>query len=92
MDFIFDDDNFEESALLWMQSKITSCRDDDNLRCGGSRHGRAQNIDRRHALYAKLLDDDFWGVSPVYNLQSFKKFFRLPRPLFDEIQYLTKLL
>ena len=28
---------------------------------------------------------DFWGVSPVYDEIYFKRFFKLPRALFDDI-------
>ena len=52
---------------------------------GGSRKGRAPNINRERVKYAHLLDEDFWGETPLYDSTYFKKFFKVPLGLFDEI-------
>ncbi|KAI2500547.1 Plant transposon protein [Fragilaria crotonensis] len=52
---------------------------------GGSRPGKAPNLERHRVMYSHLLYNDFWGPTPVYNDIYFKKFFKLPIGLFDEI-------
>ena len=85
MDAAFFDDDTAEAIALWMQ--IERARDLDIVaqRRGGSRPGRAPNVDRRRHLYAQLLDDDFWGAAPVYGAATFQKLFRLPLALFDDV-------
>ena len=51
----------------------------------GSRVGKAPNVDRRRVFYSHLLFQDFWGDSPIYNASFFKRFFKVPIGLFDEI-------
>jgi hypothetical protein len=36
-------------------------------------------------FYSHLLFNDFWGPLPVYNATYFKRFFKLPIGLFDDI-------
>jgi Plant transposon protein len=52
---------------------------------GGSRPGKSQNLERHRVMYSHLLFNDFWGPAPVYNAMYFKKLFKLPIGLFDEI-------
>ena len=52
---------------------------------GGSRPGKAPNLERHRVMYSHLLYNDFWGPTPVYNDIYFKTFFKLPIGLFDEI-------
>jgi hypothetical protein len=52
---------------------------------GGSKPGRAPNKPRRRELYAKLLFDDYWGNNPVYSDMDFRRRFRMPKGLFEEI-------
>ncbi|KAI2499055.1 Plant transposon protein [Fragilaria crotonensis] len=52
---------------------------------GGSRKGKAPNVDRRRVFYSHLLFKDYWGESPVYSSDYFRRFFKLPIGLFDEI-------
>ena len=51
----------------------------------GSWVGKAPNIKRRRVFYSHLLFHDFWGPSPIYNATYFKKFFKIPIGLFDDI-------
>jgi hypothetical protein len=52
---------------------------------GGSRPGKAPNLKRHQVMNSHLLHDDFWGPSPLYHSMYFKKLFKLPIGLFDEI-------
>jgi Plant transposon protein len=52
---------------------------------GGSRPGKARNLERHHVRYSHLLFDDFWGPTPVYDHYYFKKFFKFPIGLFNDI-------
>ena len=52
---------------------------------GGSRPGKAPNLEQHRVMYSHLLYNDFWGPSPVYNAMYFKKLFKLPIGLVDEI-------
>ncbi|KAI2502215.1 Plant transposon protein [Fragilaria crotonensis] len=52
---------------------------------GGSRPGKAPNLERHRVRYSHLLYNDFWGPTPVYDDLYFKKFFKLPKGLFDNI-------
>jgi len=52
---------------------------------GGSRPGKAPNLERHRVRYSHLLYNDFWGPTPVYDDSYFKKFFKLPKGLFDNI-------
>ncbi len=52
---------------------------------GGSRPGKAPNLERHRVMYSHLLYDDFWGPTPVYNELYFKKFFKHPIGLFNEL-------
>jgi hypothetical protein len=45
---------------------------------GGSRPGKAPNLERHRVMYSHSLHDDFWGPSPVFNAMYFKKLFKLP--------------
>ena len=36
-------------------------------------------------FYLHLLFDDLWGPSPIYNAAYFKKFFKMPIRLFDDV-------
>lgn len=51
----------------------------------GSRRGKAPNLERRRVFYSHLLFNDFWGDAPLYNASYFKRFFKLPIGLFNEI-------
>jgi hypothetical protein len=95
----WDDDNFSEVVLLAMQDDDDSSEEDEGLvnavvdgeevpthRWGsGSRIGKAPNIERCCVFYSHLLFNDFWGNLPVYSPTYFKRFFRLPIGLIDEI-------
>ena len=52
---------------------------------GGSRPGKAPNLERHRVTYSHLLYNDFWGATPVYNAMYFRKFFKLPIGLFNDI-------
>jgi hypothetical protein len=51
----------------------------------GSQVGKAPNIERRRVFYSHLLFHDVWGPSPIYSATYFKKFFKIPIGLFDDI-------
>ena len=51
----------------------------------GSRPGKSPNHERHRVYYGNLLFKDFWGDHPVYTPTHFRKFFKLPIDLFDEM-------
>ena len=99
IDIIWDDDGLDEAVLaillLIEEEEETHRLEDDEMEeieaeephvwGEGSRTGKAGNIDRRRVFYSHLLHDDFWGDAPVYDEMHFKRFFRLPKGLFDQI-------
>ena len=54
-------------------------------RQGGSQIGRRPNLERHRQFYDKLLHDDYCGPNPVYSADDFRRRFRIPIGLFDEI-------
>ena len=52
---------------------------------GGSRPGKAPNLERHRVMYSHSLYNDFWGPTPTYNATYFKKFFKIPIGLFIDI-------
>ena len=94
MDIFWDDDEYTEAVALLMQAEMN---DDDDIILieddipviprifGGSRTGKAPNVDRRRVFYSHLLYQDFWGDAPVYSSLHFRKFFKVPIGLFDAI-------
>jgi len=53
---------------------------------GGSKEGRAKNIDRDFpAAYAKVVKDYFSGPASTYNERQFEQRFRTPRAVFEKI-------
>jgi Plant transposon protein len=97
MDIVWDDDEYMEAVALVEQAEL----DDDDLLMAdmevdviaavprgfgtGSRAGKAPNVDRHRVLYSHLLFQDFWGHEPIYNASFFKRFFKIPIGLFDQI-------
>ena len=96
IDTIFDDDVFDEAIALIVEdemevSSIDSDDDDEGADVGapviwgGSRRGKLKNLDRRRVFYSHLLYQDFWGPQPIYDATYFKRFFKVPIGLFDDI-------
>ena len=101
MDIVWDDDNFIEVVLLAMQQEdddSTEESDEGQVKLdeeqevppphqwgSGSRIGKAPNIELCLLFYSHLLFNDFWGDLPGYGPSYFKRFFKLPIGLFDEI-------
>ena len=95
MDFLIhdEDDEFTEAIVLIVNNLAKEAADGDDdttlvppyVWGSGSRVGKAPNIERRRVFYSHLLFDDFWGPSPIYNATYFKKFFKMPIGLFDDI-------
>ncbi|CAK4738993.1 unnamed protein product, partial [Aphanomyces euteiches] len=79
-----DDDAVEPAVDIYTQEH------EDTSLWGGSRHGRALNVERLCSVYDQLLFNDYWGSSRVYNAHYFNKHFKLPIELFDEIHELVK--
>jgi hypothetical protein len=86
-----EEDEFTE-AVVMIANMIADddTGDDDDIPIpfvwgSGSRVGKAPNIERRRVFYSHLLCADFWGPSPLYNATYFKKFFKTPIGLFDDI-------
>jgi hypothetical protein len=52
---------------------------------GGSRPGKAPNLERHCVMNSHLLFNNFWGATPVYNAMHFRKFFKFPIGLFNNI-------
>ena len=93
MDFFWDDDEYTEVVTILLQAGMLD--DDDHIVPpepaapyvwgSGSRRGKAPNLERRRVFYSHLLFNDFWGDAPLYNASYFKRFFKLPIGLFNEI-------
>ena len=54
-------------------------------RGGGSKVGKATNMNRFRAEYDKLLKDDYFGENPIYSPAHFRRRFRMHRSLFEKI-------
>lgn len=75
-----------DADFMFLSNMFSSDSDcSDNYCRGGSRPGRAPNVDRKRRFYSDLLFKDYWGPTPVYNAQHFRTRFRMPRELFDKI-------
>jgi hypothetical protein len=84
----YDSSASEEDMLLLMMLEDES--DDDALlqqgpKRGGSLPGKRPNKDRRRQLFHQLLYDDYWGANPTYDADDFRRRFRMPIGLFNEI-------
>jgi len=53
---------------------------------GGSKPGKAPNIDRNRAFFHQILMKDYFGESPTYPANLFRRRFRMRRELFLRIQ------
>jgi len=79
-----DDCVFDTVMTLCQSSSSDDSSDDDEVPVdivpppplvrGGSRPGKAANIDRKRVFYSNLLYHDFWGPTPVYTPYYFKLF------------------
>jgi len=98
IDVIWDDDGLLEAVLAILMDEedkeelnrledeeMDELEAEEDFAWGGSKIGKAGNVDRLRVFYSHLLHDDFWGDAPLYNEVHYKKFFRLPKALFDEI-------
>ena len=100
VDFSLEDDDDEDQAVVgwWTQmKKIAVHQRQDRPGPGGSRPGRAPNIDRDFVGgHRRLLLDYFWpadqvrddgsGVKgPVYSEEHFERRFRMPRSVFEKL-------
>jgi hypothetical protein len=95
MDFLIrdEDDEFTEAIVLIVDNlaKEAANGGDDTTVVppfvwgSGSCVGKAPSIERCRVFHSHLLFDDFWGPSPIYNANYFKKFFKMPIGLFDDI-------
>ena len=54
-------------------------------RGGGSKVGKATNVNRFHAEYNKLLKDNYFGENPIYSPAHFRMHFWMCRSLFEKI-------
>ena len=96
MDIIWDDDDYTDVvAILFQDDSSSDSEQEDEAEeqdeamphvwGSGSRPGKRPNINRQRVFYSHLLYKDFWGASPVYDEIYFKRFFKLPIALFDDI-------
>jgi hypothetical protein len=95
MDIIWDDDDYTDAIMILMEDDSDNEEEDvaeapmvvhqQHVWGSGSRVGKRPNIERHRVLYSHLLYQDFWGDSPVYDRVYFKRFFKLPIELFDDI-------
>ena len=75
----------EDDILMHLMEVVDDIAVHPHAFGSGSRVGKAPNVDRRRVFYSHLLFQDFWGDSPVYDATYFKRFFKIPIGLFDEI-------
>jgi Plant transposon protein len=96
MEIVWNDDEYTEAVALVVREELDDddilmplMEDDIAVPCrvfgSGSRPGKMPNLNRRRVFYSHLLFQDFWGDSPVYNASHFKRFFKIPIGLFDDI-------
>ena len=52
---------------------------------GGSKVGKASNLNRFRTDYDKLLKKDYFGENPIYSSAMFRRRFRMRRSLFEKI-------
>lgn len=79
----FQDDNIVDIVGELLES---SDEDEDATRKhGGSRPGKAANIDRSRQLFAESLHRDYFSSDPVYPAHLFERRFRLTRDIFVKI-------
>ena len=56
---------FAEGGMFALENEVLHHAEDELPPVwGGSRKGRAPNINRERVKYAHLLDEDFWGETP----------------------------
>ena len=84
--YIMEDLHHDDEAML-IANILDEEQDDEqhHSKRGGSQPGRAPNKDRRRELYAKLLFENYWGSDPAYDEADFRRRFRMPKGLFEEI-------
>ena len=83
-----DDSACEDEMVLLMMLQDES--DDERLLSkgptrGGSMPGKSPNKERRRHVFHDILMSDYWGVNPTNNVEDFRRRFRMPIGLFDEI-------
>ena len=77
----------DDQLLHLVDTLITSSRDDDMPRKhGGSRVGRAPNLERGRQAAALRLFQDYLAEAPVYSDQQFRSRFGLSREVFKRIE------
>ena len=81
---------FAQYSMLIAQDSgedvMTSSSDDDYLFGQEPARSRIPNRDRKRAMYARLLLEDYWGPNPIYAAEQFRTRFRMPLELFDIIE------
>ena len=83
-----DDESTSDDDNLLMLLLDSSSEDSAELlfsQRGGSCPGKKPNKDRQRLLYDQLLHNDYWGYNPAYDPEDFRKRFRIPIEMFDEI-------
>ena len=82
-----DSDDVQNTFLFMLEeaSLHDECVSQKKISRGGSKPGRAPNKDRHRQMFAKLLQNDFWGPNPVYDESHFRRTFRMPKALFNDI-------
>lgn len=76
---VYEDDDFDEIFRLLEDS------DDDEVQRGGSRAGRAPNIERGRVQGAALLHADYFSDNATYPEHMFFRRFRVSRSIFVRI-------
>jgi Plant transposon protein len=77
-----EDLQFMESLVMSAPSSVV---DDYSIRKGGSRPGKARNVDRDIAGGAERIFNDYFSATPVYSDKVFRRRFRMQRALFLRI-------
>lgn len=79
-----------DSLFTTLNELLSSDSDDEEPQRGGSRPGRAANIDRNRLQGAQRLFEDYFSSEPVYNEALFKRRFRISRRSFFRIYDVLK--
>ena len=80
-----DDDCLYHFRKMHRQQRSENDAQKRQSRGGGSKVGKATNVNRFRAEYDKLLKDDYFGENPIYSPAHFRRRFQMRRSLLEKI-------